>query len=287
MDKATYHYKQIAQELGEQIESGKIGPGDHLPTELELRSQYDASRNTIRDAIKLLIASGLVETRPGQGTFAAKRTQPYVSTLAVDLETGLSGVEGEAAFAEIERSGRCPAASVPRVEVGRARPEVAARLRVPAESQVITRRQERLVDGIPWSLQVTEYPMELASRGADALLVARDITDGAVAYIQRTLGIEQIGRRDTLEVRPASEEEARFFRLPDDGRMPLVSVVTRTGYRAGDDAPVPLRETSTVFLAERLNLVIDSGDVPRSDSDRSRCAAVLRVGGRAGPSDAP
>jgi GntR family transcriptional regulator len=273
--KPMYQYKQIATELGEQIESGKIPPGEQLPTELDLRDQYNVSRNTIRDAIKLLTVGGLVETRPGQGWFAAKRVQPFVSTLAVDQESGLTGVEGEAAFTAVKRYGGHPAASVPRVEVDSARPDVAARLHVPAESEVIIRRQERLVDGMPWSVQVTAYPMELATRGADALLVAKDITDGAVAYIERTTGIAQVGRRDRVEVRQASEDEAKFFRLPDEGGMPLVSVVTRTGYRAGDDDPVPLRETSTVFLAEHLNLVIDLGDVPRSDSDR--WAAVLRV----------
>jgi DNA-binding GntR family transcriptional regulator len=56
-------YRRIAQELRQEIQSGMPGPGEHLPTELELRERYDASRNTVRDAIKLLTTLGLVETQ--------------------------------------------------------------------------------------------------------------------------------------------------------------------------------------------------------------------------------
>ena len=62
-------YRQIAEDLRRQIEAGELPPGAQLRTELELREKYDASRNTVRDAIKWLITRGLVETRPGQGTF--------------------------------------------------------------------------------------------------------------------------------------------------------------------------------------------------------------------------
>ena len=74
----TPMYRRIAQELRQQIKSGHLGPGEQLPTELELGERYEASRNTVRDAIKWLTAGGLVETRPGQGTFVRRLTRaPY------------------------------------------------------------------------------------------------------------------------------------------------------------------------------------------------------------------
>ena len=75
-------YRQIAEDLRQKIESGELGHGDQLPTELELREQYDASRNTVRDAVKWLITRGLVETRPGQGTFVVEKIDPFVTTLS-------------------------------------------------------------------------------------------------------------------------------------------------------------------------------------------------------------
>ena len=62
---------------GSRLSPSQLGPGSQLPTELELRELYDnASRNTIRDAIKWLITRGLVETRPGQGTFVVEEDRP-------------------------------------------------------------------------------------------------------------------------------------------------------------------------------------------------------------------
>ena len=46
-------YRVIADDLRRMIESGELAGGEQLPTEIELMEQYEASRNTIRDAIKL------------------------------------------------------------------------------------------------------------------------------------------------------------------------------------------------------------------------------------------
>jgi GntR family transcriptional regulator len=255
-------YKEIAQDLRDQIESGALGPGQQLPTEIELRDQYGASRNTIRDAIKRLTSLGLVETRPGQGTFVTQRMEPFVTTLTADTETGLGGGEGDAAFSEVEERGKKPRASKPRVEVQSAAAYIATRLRIAEGTDVVTRRQERYIDGTPWSLQLTAYPMELVERGASDLLKAQDIPGGAVAYLNRTLGLAQIGHRDRILVRSPSQDEALYFKLPDDGRVSVLSLV-RTAYRAGPDGPVPFRVTFSVFPADRNQFVINTGDVPK------------------------
>ena len=52
-------YRVIAEDLRQQIETGALEPGAQLPTETGLRETYGASRNTIRDAIKLLTQLGL------------------------------------------------------------------------------------------------------------------------------------------------------------------------------------------------------------------------------------
>src|ERR1700677_5147439 len=58
--------RTTAEDLREQIESGRLEPGQQLLTELELREHYGASRTTIREAIKWLTTLGLVETKPGK-----------------------------------------------------------------------------------------------------------------------------------------------------------------------------------------------------------------------------
>jgi hypothetical protein len=63
-------------------------------------------------------------------------------------------------------------------------------------------------------------------------------------------------------IRQPHEDESRFFRLPADGRVPVVAIVS-TGYRQGEDGLVPFRVTFTVFPADRNQFVIDYGAVPR------------------------
>ena len=255
-------YRKIAQDLREQIESGLIAPGEQLPTELVLRDRYGASRNTVRDAVKWLMTRGLVETRPGQGTFAIERLEPFVTSLTADPESGLGGGEGERAFVEVRERGRTLSASMPRVEVQSAPAYIADRLRIPAGTTIITRRQERYIDRTAWSVQTTAYPMELVTLGAADLLKAQDIPGGAIRYLNARLGLRETGHRDRILVRPPMEDEARFFSLPDDGRVSVVSLI-RTGYQDSAEGPVPFRVTFTVFPADRNQFVIDSGTVPR------------------------
>ena len=254
-------YRQIAKDLRQQIESGALPPGEKLMTEQQLSEKYQASRNTIRDAIKWLTSRTLVETRPGQGTFVAKRLTPFVTTLSVDPDTGFGGGEGNAAKAEVEARGRKAAVSIPRVEIHSASGNVRARLRVPEGTQVVSRHLERYIDDTPWSLQTTYYPMELVIRGATALLDPKDIAEGTITYLKEKLGLVQVGYRDRILVRAPHESESRFFGLPDDGRISVISLI-RTGYQVSEKGTVPFRVTFTVLPADRNQLVINFGQVP-------------------------
>jgi DNA-binding FadR family transcriptional regulator len=53
----------------EMIDTGQIQKGEQIPTEEELANQFEVSRTSIRTATKMLIASGVLETRRGIGTF--------------------------------------------------------------------------------------------------------------------------------------------------------------------------------------------------------------------------
>ena len=161
-------YRQIADDLRRQIEDGELTPGSQLLTELELREKYNASRNTIRDAIKWLITRGLVETRPGQGTFVVEKIVPFVTTLTGDPKTASGGSGTYAPERRSRRRFRKASDSPPQVgiqEAGNAR--MAPNWASPGHS-VVSRHQQRYIDGTPWSLQTSFYPIKLVQRGASA-----------------------------------------------------------------------------------------------------------------------
>jgi GntR family transcriptional regulator len=251
-------YRQIADGLRLRIESGQLPPDNQLPTETELTEEFGASRNTIRDAIKSLISLGLVETRPGQGTFVTKRPDPLVTTLSADEVTGLGGGEGAAYRSEVSEEHREPTTSEPDVRLQTAAGEIAARLRVPETTPLISRHQQRFIDGTPWSLQTSFYPRLFALQGADRLLDDRDIAEGTVIYLQETLQLKQIGYRDWITVRAPDLNEIAFFRLPPDGRVQIFEVF-RTAFDQNGD---PMRVTVTIFPTDRNQFIVNVGDIP-------------------------
>ena len=62
-------YRLIASDLRVKIVSGELVPGDLLPSEAELSSQYGVSRGTVRQAFLELQAAGLIDAVQGKGRF--------------------------------------------------------------------------------------------------------------------------------------------------------------------------------------------------------------------------
>lgn len=58
----------VLASIGRDIATGAYEPGVALPTEDVLVKQFGASRTVIREAVKMLTAKGLVDTRPRRGT---------------------------------------------------------------------------------------------------------------------------------------------------------------------------------------------------------------------------
>lgn len=67
----TLHDNVLSQLIAG-IRRGEWKPGDKLPGEVALASQFMVSRNCIREVLKALALSNIVEARPGNGTFIMK-----------------------------------------------------------------------------------------------------------------------------------------------------------------------------------------------------------------------
>ena len=251
-------YRQIAEDLRSKIENGVLARGEQLPTEIELRDQYSASRNTVRDAVKWLITRRLVETRPGQGTFVVEKITPFVSTLTGDPETGFGGGEDDIYDLEVKATRREPTASVPRVEIQQVSQAEVPELQLDKTSTVVSRHQRRFIDRTPWSLQTSFYPMRFVAEGAFRLTEPTDIREGTVSYLRNTLGVDQAGWRDVIVVRAPNQIETTFFKLPDDGRVPVIETRRITFDSKGE----PVRLTVSVYPADRNRFAVNVGKVP-------------------------
>jgi GntR family transcriptional regulator len=65
-------YIQIAEGLMDRIEAGELAPGDRLPPERELSEKLGVNRMTLRRALRVLEAQGLIVRKHGVGTYIAE-----------------------------------------------------------------------------------------------------------------------------------------------------------------------------------------------------------------------
>ena len=86
-------YKQVAAQIKKLIIDGTLLPGEQLPVEEKLGTSFGVSRNTVREALRMLSSENLVHTMRGVsgGTFV---TVPSSEVLQGSIETGLQLLSG-------------------------------------------------------------------------------------------------------------------------------------------------------------------------------------------------
>ncbi|MBP8989936.1 MAG: FadR family transcriptional regulator [Clostridia bacterium] len=76
-------YQDVVEQLILQISCNQLKPGEKLPPERELAQQFGVSRASIREAFRVLEMIGLLEVRPGGGTYITDlNIVPFITTLS-------------------------------------------------------------------------------------------------------------------------------------------------------------------------------------------------------------
>ncbi|RST17853.1 FadR family transcriptional regulator [Streptomyces sp. WAC05374] len=66
----------VVEQLRAQLTDGAWAVGDRIPTEHDLAEQLGVGRNTVREAVRVLVHAGLLESRQGNGTFVRSTADP-------------------------------------------------------------------------------------------------------------------------------------------------------------------------------------------------------------------
>ena len=141
-------YRQIEADLRDRIRQGELQPGGQLAPEPELMAEYGVSRATVRQALRELVAEGLLEIRRGLGTYVTQRRFEHT-------------IGGFYSFSrEIERHGLEPRTRVLRVGVEPADDVVGAVLGIGAGTLVVALRRLRLADDEPLVVETSYLPAD-------------------------------------------------------------------------------------------------------------------------------
>jgi GntR family transcriptional regulator len=193
-------YRQIADQLRDAIRGGELSPGNQLPSERELVERYGTAPQTVREAIKVLKAEGLVVGMRGRGVYVRERPP-----LLLRLEATRRYISQARAV------GRDAEARLLGVELTTASAEVATRLDVLEGSEVLVRRYLLLLDGEPAQTSESYFAAELSS---EVIASQGNVTPGQIdAELRSRFGVEASSFHDELSVRMPDPDETRLLRL--------------------------------------------------------------------------
>jgi len=154
-------YKQIADHLRAAIGRERLREGDQLPSEAQLMAHYSVARMTVRNALRVLEAEGLITAEHGRGVYV--RARPPVRRLASDRFAQRHRKEGKAAFlAESEQLAATPNVDMIEVSEAPAPDEIADRLKALDGEPVVIRSRRYSLNGHPVETAVSYIPADLA-----------------------------------------------------------------------------------------------------------------------------
>lgn len=229
-------YRKIADELRALILSGGLRTGEKLKSENELKDQYETTRVTVRKALALLKADGLLVSEQGRGVFVRPRPKVQMLTAGANFRqrraTGVSNFN-----AEVEAQGLRPEQRILSVEEAQAPADVAARLGVDEGATVIVRRRAFFVNDEPMQLVDGYYLAELFS--GTQVAQPRRIRGGVSQLIEDPDG--PIGQRiiqfvEDLEIRMPTPDETDALKIPPG--VPLARVLRTAHTSAGQNVEV-------------------------------------------------
>lgn len=224
MDKAP-GYRHVADDLRSQIRSGTLPAGSRLPSLSQLGEQYGVSGDVARQAIGILRAEGLVETRQGSGSFVRGFALiPRVSPQRLAKAQWGSGH----AIQDVDTGRRWRAVDVVVSETP-APADVAEALGIEAGAKVLTRGRRYVVEDRPVQLATSYYVLDMV-RGT-AITYTDTGSGGAYARLTE-LGFEPVRFVENVIGRAPDPDEAHALALPKTGGM--VFQITRHAFTQAD-----------------------------------------------------
>ncbi|SSW66044.1 GntR family transcriptional regulator [Achromobacter agilis] len=219
-------YHQIYLILREQLQEGRFDQ-EGVPGEHALAGQFDVARITIRKAMEMLVADGLVSRRPGLGTWplrapAAPAGQPKPNPQQKAHLTGL--------LENIVNMGLRTSVRVLDSALVSAPPAVAEALGIPVGAPLHKSLRVRSTEAGPLSHITTYVPQSVAD------FTREDLEREPLLMLLEAAGVEFGGATQTISARLADAQVARHLDVAVGSALLAVTRLVRDV----DDRPVQL-----------------------------------------------
>ena len=253
-------YAVVREAIESEIAKRQLQPGDPLPTEGDLRSEFGVSRATIRQALAELERRGVIERRQGRGTFI---TRPPLQLSLPEL-TGFSD--------HVRARGMRPSSRV--VEFRELAPhETPPEAHLFAAGMPLVRLfRTRVADGEPIAIHDALIPRVVTTRlGLNDAMV--DDPDFSLYRQFAAAGIDLAWAEERLRARRADRTEASLLGVPAGS---AVMDVLRLSHDASDELVEVVR---AVLVGDRYDYVVHL----QRGSPSEAPGGVIRSGGERQP----
>lgn len=229
-------WRQIAEELEQEISGRRFPPGGRLPTEHELAERFNVNRHTLRRAVSALEELGLVRIEQGRGTF--------VQGGAIDYAVGK-----RTRFSEnVLRQARAPSGHLIRGERIQADAAVARELGLRKGAPVILMETVRRADDTPISFATHYFPAKRFPR-----LIESFEETGSISAALSEAGVEDYWRKSTrVTARLPDERETGLLEMPRTRPLLICDSVNV------DQDGEPIEFGRACFCADRVQLSLET-----------------------------
>jgi GntR family transcriptional regulator len=209
-------YDQIKILITQSLIAGEWGPGDAIPSEIDLAARFKVSQGTVRKAIDELAAENIVIRRQGKGTFVASHSGERSSTrfLRISRDDGLT---------------EYPQSDLVSVTRERAPENTAALLELRNGASIFCIKRLLSFEGKAQILDEIHVP-SANFKGLDEHMI-RNYTGSLYSFFESHFGIAMIRAEEHIKAVLAGPEEAAYLEIAEG--VPLLRI-DRVAFTYGD-----------------------------------------------------
>ncbi|WP_436785961.1 GntR family transcriptional regulator [Yinghuangia sp. YIM S10712] len=220
-------WRDIADAIRADLDNGLWEAGERLPGRAELAERYGTSIDMIRAAQEHLIREGLLEGRPGSGTYVRGGSAQFIQLRALDGQSAIVLPDGMTREGESEST--------------TATAHIAHRLEVAVGAPVMHTRHEYMIDKRPAMLLNSWEPLAITAGTSVVLPDLGPLAGRGVVERMAAIGITITRVSERLTKRIASSPETEALGLPAETHL---LTIRRTHYDA-NNRPV---ETADILV---------------------------------------
>lgn len=225
-------YKQLMDQIQEDITKGVYHGGEKLPPEIQMAKQNHVSVITARKAINELVAMGLVEKKQGKGTFVAvpKINRDYTKILS---------------FSEVCREqGVTPGSLLLEHRMEKPSARIVELLETEQDSNVVLISRLRFANDDPIAIETNYFPMQYA------FLLNESLEGSMFTVLDEKAGTHIRSSHKQIEICRATADESRLLHLNRSDPLLLIRSVAY-----GDDGK-PVYVCKQIINGERFRFIL-------------------------------